>query len=264
MNLRSIGKGFRLNAVAAVQFMLWNWAHHVRFGYDFVVNWAWRDPEEQVRLLRKYYTRMAAKPKKGARGYWWDGWWWQQKGSVIVAPPGTSPHEDGDALDFDWQSAAEREWAHATASIYGFDFNIRSENWHADQRLKPRITSGNMRALGAASSTPSEQQNAPSPGTPNSPAAPAPVQQRGHDDMMIRNMSNSGSRPGWAGVIAPGFVHSFSSPENAETAERFYNARGDYLEVEDWGKVAVLANSCGIAPQLIPDAGGTLILKPNG
>jgi hypothetical protein len=266
MGYVGIGEGFKLESVTARQFMLMNYAFHARFGVDIRVTWATRDTAEQIRLLSKYYRRTNRNT-----GKWWDGSWWEKRPGMTttVATPGTSRHERGYAADvrsFEWSYNRQMaEWARTNASLYGFAFNVSGEPWHIDRVVKMRITSGRQRALGSASSTTPTQQNTPRP-TPIEtppPAVPAAAQQRGQNDMMVRNMSKSGSRPGWAGVLAPGFAHSFSSPENAETAQKFYNARSDYLEVKDWGEVTVLANSCGIPPELIPPAGRTLILKPN-
>jgi len=179
----SIGRGFRLETTAARQFELWNWAHFQRFGFDFDLNWATRDSADQVRMLVKYYRRVSYRT-----GLYWDGAYWSKKpgSTVTVAKPGTSPHERGVAVDIAWKSAAEREWAHDTASVYGFAFNVARENWHAALVGRARITSGKRRPLGLGSSNAPSQGSAPvsatpAPATPSTPAPPTPV-----EDIMLK------------------------------------------------------------------------------
>lgn len=187
MVLVSVGKGFLLEEVTARQFMLWNAVFFDEFGVDMVVNWTTRTRDEQIALLKKYYTRMTSKPKRGAKGYWWDGYWWQQRGNTIVAKPDTSRHQLGfcaDVESFRWAyNARMAQFARDTARSYGFAFNVKGEDWHVDRTLRARITSGRQRPLGAASVTAPTQSSKPSAPLPQPQTPAAPIGKA--DEMLI-------------------------------------------------------------------------------
>lgn len=54
-----------------------------------------------------------------------------------VAPPGSSKHNHGSAVDIAWGSDASSkqkaiEWGHANAKNYGLHFPLSNENWHVE------------------------------------------------------------------------------------------------------------------------------------
>lgn len=51
-----------------------------------------------------------------------------------VAPPGSSPHNKGEAVDLNLPNAAAIAYAHANAAKYGLVFPLANENWHIERQ----------------------------------------------------------------------------------------------------------------------------------
>ena len=51
-----------------------------------------------------------------------------------VAPPGSSPHNKGEAVDLNLPNAAAIAFAHANADKYGLVFPLANENWHIERK----------------------------------------------------------------------------------------------------------------------------------
>ena len=60
----------------------------------------------------------------------WD--WPPTKSGKMVARPGRSQHEHGNAFDLKYASPAAREYAHKNAERYGLAFPMSYEPWHIE------------------------------------------------------------------------------------------------------------------------------------
>jgi hypothetical protein len=60
--------------------------------------------------------------------------------TTLAAYPGTSGHGWALSADYGDNPQAVVDWVTANAYLYGFDLSIRSERWHIDYTLTPRLT----------------------------------------------------------------------------------------------------------------------------
>jgi LAS superfamily LD-carboxypeptidase LdcB len=84
-------------------------------GVTFTVNSGWRSNEEQAQLYALFTSGQRA---------------------AVVAPPGHSNHQAGDALDIESGngSNAAFAWLNANGAKYGFRRTVASEPWHWEYR----------------------------------------------------------------------------------------------------------------------------------
>jgi hypothetical protein len=62
----------------------------------------------------------------------YDAWVAGGKTGPVVAKPGTSKHETGQAVDLSFATPAAKEWAHTNAAAYGLTFPVKGEDWHIE------------------------------------------------------------------------------------------------------------------------------------
>ena len=104
-----------------------------------------------------------------------------------VAPPGSSNHQKGVAVDLQYLDPAARQWMHANAPQYGLNFPMSNEDWHlepANVRSMTLPAAAGGPAPGAPAMQPGTavpmmaQAGAPQPVTPGfqmAPVMPSPV-----------------------------------------------------------------------------------------
>ena len=91
-----------------------------RFGR--MIQEAPEDVREQLQILSAYRS-------KEHQQRLWDA---SDKSGKMVARPGHSQHEHGNAFDLKYASPAAREYAHANAARYGLTFPMSYEPWHIE------------------------------------------------------------------------------------------------------------------------------------
>lgn len=62
----------------------------------------------------------------------YDAWVAGGKTGPVVAKPGTSKHETGQAVDLSFATPAAKAWAHANAAAFGLTFPVTGEDWHIE------------------------------------------------------------------------------------------------------------------------------------
>ena len=138
---------------------------------------AYRSPQRQSEILSGVLTKRVG-PEAAAQ---WGSYVQQANGDVIaageaarpwlrglgitkwVAPPGSSNHQKGVAVDLQYLNPAATQWMHQNAPKHGLNFPLSNEDWH----LEP----ANARAM-AGTPTVAPQMTATTPGS--APAAPGP------------------------------------------------------------------------------------------
>ncbi|QLP96453.1 MAG: D-alanyl-D-alanine carboxypeptidase family protein [Rhodoblastus sp.] len=71
-----------------------------------------------------------------------------------VAPPGSSNHNHGQALDLSYENPQATQWAHANAAAYGVKFPLGNENWHLEPAETRKGAKGVQLAQAGASDGP--------------------------------------------------------------------------------------------------------------
>lgn len=103
-----------------------------------------------------------------------------------VAPPGSSNHQKGVAVDLQYLNPAARQWMHANAPKYGLNFPLSNEDWHLEPANARQMAGGSSLPAMAGGQTrmtmPPEAGPAPQPLRPGTavpmlaqPGAPAPM-----------------------------------------------------------------------------------------
>lgn len=62
----------------------------------------------------------------------YDAWVAGGKTGPVVAEPGTSKHETGQAVDLSFANPTAKTWAHDNAAAYGLTFPVKGEDWHIE------------------------------------------------------------------------------------------------------------------------------------
>ena len=127
------------------------------------INSAYRSPELQAQLYQQALARYGS--EREARRW--------------VAPPNSSQHNHGTALDLQYGTDAAREWTHANAARFGMHFPLSNENWH----IEPIGQGGGRHALGT---------DVAANGTPTTPAAPQDANTGARTPYWINRWSGNG------------------------------------------------------------------------
>jgi len=100
-----------------------------RAGSTQKINSAYRSNTAQLALFTANYTRNYITSAKFDRKWYAGSYWWRKKGDTVnVAPPGTSDHNKGIAIDVSTSSQLQ-ETLLASPS-HGFRRTVPGEPWH--------------------------------------------------------------------------------------------------------------------------------------
>lgn len=118
-------------------------------GGSFQIYDAYRSFDEQVEMLKRYYTRASRGRKYSTDRSYGGSTWAKKSGFPVAASPGYSNHGEGISVDIYPDSM--QSWMRSNAGRYGWVNDVPSESWHWTYKYPNR---DQYKGQGAATTAP--------------------------------------------------------------------------------------------------------------